>query len=161
MCISLKSLGLAMIMKDVAEYRPEIDEQSNRNPTFGLRDCHKVSLTQGPHHPRNFFLDGFLYDERNGLGCSLSRNSLSFCVSSCQELVWFHGEPVAIRSCLSTMPKAGKESMPQYLSFDVLLSRITPRGSLLQRSPERYLIFSLSQIRGCCFTSFETQARRP
>lgn len=45
MCISLKSLGLAMIMKDVAEYRPEIDEQSNKNPAFGIRDCHKVSLT--------------------------------------------------------------------------------------------------------------------
>ena len=60
MCISLKSLGLAIIMKDMAEGRSEIDEQSNQYPISGLHDFHRVSLAQGIRHLRTFFLDGFL-----------------------------------------------------------------------------------------------------
>ena len=126
-----------------------------------LRDCHKVSLTQGLHQPRAFFLDGFLYGERNGLGCSLSQNSLSIvlCVflPSAGKVSWRAGRYSKLLRYVTKSWKVINATTP---IFDVLLSSITPCGSLLQSLPERYLIFSLSQIRGSCFTSFEMQARR-
>lgn len=95
------------------------------------------------------------------MGCSLSRNSLSIVLCgflpSAGMVPWRAGRYSRLLRYVTKSWKIINATTP---IFDVLLSRITPRGSLLQRLSERYLIFSLSQIRGCCFTSFEMQARR-